>query len=271
MADKPGRVRRITTREVERLRLILSTYQDGSGMLRLSDGATLPGWRDFERSVAVALSGEAQESKAIFDVLLPTRAHTLKHGVSCKMRRELNRLARDGRVVIELSNSSGKFWDYLGGRRIHQRNYRKHPDEVGRALIELVGDWHKQVSLAQGGSIELSGSFYLTLSWSRTGDYQLHQFPILLPDASKLHWHFPQPKVIRSPKSTGRRLSGNDASGTLFEWYGESGGQLKYYPPASSALWSSKIFRLEALPNIEHGAIAKVSAYFPELWAQVNQ
>ena len=48
-----------TAGELERLRLILSTYQDGSGMLVLKDGTTIPGWRDFERAVAIAFGGQA--------------------------------------------------------------------------------------------------------------------------------------------------------------------------------------------------------------------
>ncbi len=51
---------------------------------------SLPGWRDFERSVALAFDGVAQESKAIFDVLvpLPTQAG-ISYGISCKMRETL--------------------------------------------------------------------------------------------------------------------------------------------------------------------------------------
>lgn len=73
-------------REVKKLRLILSTYQDGTGIL-VKEGRTLPGWRDFERAVALAFGGEAQESKAIFDVLLSrTDRPEVKYGLSCKMR-----------------------------------------------------------------------------------------------------------------------------------------------------------------------------------------
>jgi hypothetical protein len=49
-----------------------------------------PGWRDFERSVAAAFNGRAQESKAIFDVLLPDPLRKgIYFGLSCKMRDEL--------------------------------------------------------------------------------------------------------------------------------------------------------------------------------------
>ncbi len=226
-------------------------------MLAQADGTTLPGWRDFERAATLALGGEAQESKAIFDVLLPTEKPDAKYGLSCKMRSELNRVDRDGRVTLELSNSAGKFWDRLRERGIHQKNYKKRPATVGSALIELIEEWHRAVSLQAGGNVDLGGSSYLVLSWSRVRWYQLHQFTIYLPDPQSLTWYFP---------STGRsrRLRGDDKYGNLFEWYGESGGQLKYYPLARNALWSSGRFRLEPLKSIEHGILTKVAVYFPE-------
>ena len=103
-----------TRRELEKLRLILSTYQDGTGMQqdKKQKGRTLPGWRDFERAVALAFGGIAPENKAVFDVILTDSGRPeVKYGLSCKMRSELDRIDRDGRVTIELSNSYGKFWD----------------------------------------------------------------------------------------------------------------------------------------------------------------
>jgi len=41
-----------------------------AAMLAEKDGTTLPGWRDFERAVASSFDGEAQESKAVFDVVI---------------------------------------------------------------------------------------------------------------------------------------------------------------------------------------------------------
>jgi hypothetical protein len=120
-----------TPQELERLRLILSTYQDGSGMLVTKSG-TLPGWRDFERAVAATFSGAAQESKAVFDVLLPDEQNpTLMYGLSCKMREELDKVNRIGRVTMELSNSAKAFWSHLGTKNITQHNYRSYPAETG--------------------------------------------------------------------------------------------------------------------------------------------
>lgn len=257
-----------TEREVERLRLILSTYQDGIGMLQIDKGMTLPGWRDFERAVALAFNGEAQESKAIFDVLLPSedRPH-VSYGLSCKMRRELNKIKRTGRVSLELSNSAGQFWDYLRAKGIDQRNYRDRPLDVGVSMIEVVEGWHQAVSIERSGNVDLSRSSYLVLSWNLARHYQLHQFPLTMPTSRDLHWHFPTNRRGES----GRRLAGDDETGTLFEWYGESGGQLKYYPLATNAIWASEIFQLEPLGDIEYGILNKAASYFPEKWAVANK
>lgn len=252
-----------TEREVERLRLILSTYQDGMGMLQVENGMTLPGWRDFERAIALTFNGEAQESKSIFDVLLSDEGKPdVKYGLSCKMRRELNKIERTGRVSLELSNSAGQFWDYLKTKGIDQTSYRDRPLEVGVSLIEVVESWHHAISIERDGIVDLTKSSYLVLSWNQARYYQLHQFPLTMPNPYHLHWQFPTKKG----GDIGRRLVGDDDSSALFEWYGESGGQLKYYPLANTAIWASPIFQLEPLPDIEYGILNKAAAYFPEKW-----
>lgn len=257
-----------TEREVEKLRLILSTYQDGTGDKVKGISQTVPGWRDFERAVALAFKGEAKESKAIFDVLLPSEDRPdVKYGLSCKKRGELNKIERTGRVYFELSNSEGKFWDCLRARGIDQSNYRDRPLEVGVSLIEEVERWHHAISIEQGGFVDITKSSYLVLLWNRAGDYQLHQFPLAMPNPRELNWYFPAKKG----GDIGRRIAGDDDSGRLFEWYGESGGQLKYYPLASTAIWSSEVFQLEPLGDIEYGILKKATAYFPEKWANANR
>jgi hypothetical protein len=237
-------------------------------MLQVEGGMTLPGWRDFERAVALTFSGEAQESKAIFDVLLSSEESPhIKCGLSCKMRRELNKVARREQVSLELSNSAGQFWDNLMAAGIDQRNYRDRPLDVGATLIEVVESWHQAVSTERGGNVDLSRSSYLVLSWNPARHYQLHQLPLKLPDPRQLTWHFP-PNRRGEP---GRRLVGSDETGTLFEWYGESGGQLKYYPHVSGAVWVSDVFQLEPLGAAGYGTLKKASSYFPEKWAAANK
>ena len=258
-----------TPQEFEKFRLILSTYQDGTGMLAAANGRTLPGWRDFERAIALTFNGVASENKDIFDVRLPDPSRPGVHyAISCKMRRELNRIERDGRATIELSNSARKFWDYLGTRDIEQGNYKEYPAEVGQSLVEQVQNWHTEVSIANGGDIDLIDSCYLVLSWNMSGWYQLHQFALALPQPENLNWYFPTYER-NGVTQVGNHLNGDDDAGRVFEWYGESGGQLKYYPLAETAIWASERFQLEPLPDdVQHGIVSKAQAYFPQQWLQ---
>lgn len=248
--------------QLEKLHLALSTYQDGTGQLVFESGKSLPDWRDYERSVALSFDGVAQESKTIFDVLVPiSQEPEISFGISCKMRETLSVVERTGRVTVEVSNSSGKFWDALRANNIE--NYDNDPTTAGKILLELVESWYDEVSLKQGGTVDLNKSFYLLLQWhKRSGRYQLYQFPAHLPDPETLFW-----------KVEGRRLIGFDAEGVMIEWYGYSGGQLKYYPFANKAIWSSDIFRLEPLPenDLGYGLKRRVIEYFPELWKAINQ
>ena len=248
--------------QIEKLRLILSTYQDGMGQLVFEPEKSLPGWRDFERSVALAFDGIAQESKAIFDVLVPiSQDPELNYGISCKMRQMLQTVERTGRLTVEVSNSSGKFWDKLKANGID--DYNTNPGTAGEHLLNLIESWHNEASLAQGGIVDVSKSFYLLLQWDkRFGRYQLFQFPALLPNPETLSW-----EVDR------RRLIGRDEDGVMIEWYGHSGGQLKYYPFADQAIWSSEVFKLELLPesDLGYGLKRRVLEYFPDLWQKAHK
>ena len=251
-----------TKGQIEKLRLILSTYQDGMGQQAITPEKSLPGWRDFERSIALAFDGIAQESKAIFDILIPISQYPKIHvGISCKMRETLRTVENTGRVTIEVSNSSGKFWNGLKGSGID--DYSSNPDVAGKILLNLIESWHHEVSLEQGGTVDIRQSFYLILQWHKlTGRYQLFQFPVQLPAPETLSW-----RVI------GKRLAGCDNKGVRIEWYGHSGGQLKYYPFADRAIWSSEIFKLEPLPksDLGYGLRPRVIEYFPNLWAKANE
>jgi hypothetical protein len=249
-----------TLSEQEKIRLILSIYQDGTGQLARGK-STLPGWRDFERSVAVAFDGIAQESKAIFDVLVPISDDAkINYGISCKMRNQLKSIEKNGRVTTEVSNSLKKFQDAL--KAVGMNDYHDNPEAAGKTIINLVESWHNAVSIDNEGNVDLTKSFYLVLQWNeKSGNYQLYQLPLALPNPETLSW-----------STSGKRLIGKDDKGIIIEWYGESGGQLKYYPFADKAIWVSKVFKLEPLPesDIDYGLLRRVREYFPELWEQAN-
>jgi hypothetical protein len=238
-------------------------------MLAKANGHTLPGWRDFERSVAAAFNGVNQENKFIFDVLIANPEIPVQYGISCKMRGELNRVSKDGRVTIELSNSSKKFKDYLNKRGIPANEYRSRAQDVGIGIVELVELWKHEVSRTNDGKIDTDKSGYLVLLYNKAGFYQLFWFRIQLPDPRNIHWYYPEIRTKKGEINSAGHLNGDDESGgRLFEWYSDSGGQLKYYPLATDAQWQSPEFRLEPLSEEARvfGLLTKAESYFPNQW-----
>ncbi len=239
-----------TNEQFEKLRLILSTYQDGSGQ---NDEGYSPGWRDFERAVAATFEGRALESKYVFDVIVPPKDGSSSYGISCKMRGELeytiDKTIKDqvkkGRVSMELANSAKKFWGRLKDRGIDETIYKKKPTESGITLVEHIKSLHDAVSIENGGIVDLSKSSYLVLQWGKNNWYQLFQFPVYLPDPRTLFWHYPIKTQKDGTEIQAVGLVGKDEYGTIFQWYGDSGGQLKYYPLVKNALWKSPRFQLE--------------------------
>ena len=262
--------------EVEVLRLLLSTFQDGTGQER---GGTLPGWRDYERASALTFGGEALEAKAVFDVLVPLTSGRGRYGISCKMKNGLDKanekskpgvIDTRGRAYLELSNSAGDFWAELGKLGLYPENYRdgSHPQKAGEALVSLVESWHERDATTY--SVDLSRSYHVVLLYStKAGEYQLFQYPLALPAASELKWYCPMVKR-KGEMVQAKHIKGVSAEGIVFEWYGESGAQLKYYPKISDALWRSEVFELEPLSDeVERGLLAKAAQYFPQEWEAV--
>ena len=255
--------------EIERLRLILSTYQDGTGMMKSSGlYPTLPGWRDFERACALVFSGIAVENKFFVDVLFSSSdSPPTFYGLDCKMKKELKTARSKQTIYVEVTNATKALWSHLNTLNINERTFRNHPSEAGTGLLDAITHLKHSGSAAYpAGPIDLNQSFYLVLLWDQNAKYQLFQLPLALPEPDNLQWSCHITRRNDGTETT--RLVGETPAGKLYEWYGESGGQFKYYPPVSSAIWVSDVFQLEPLPEtIESGLIAKASAYFPQQWA----
>ena len=237
----PFRDRPPTDPELERLVLALSTYRDGSGQV-MAAKRSQPGWRDFERATASALSGVCPENKGVFDVLMPV-ASGKPYGLSLKTSAK-----RTGFVLMELHNSYAKAWAWLNSRRLDPK---ESPLEAGVALIEQVTRWHEEA--AEG--IDVGASSYLVLTHDRAWRlFQLSWFALGLdrPEPSDMEW-----------LSTGRRICATWNGHQYWEWYGESGGQLKYYPRLEDALWVSEAFELRDPPT-EDTPLAKAQRYWPD-------
>ena len=247
-------------------------------MLKRADGATLPGWRDFERIVAELLNGQAPESKAIFDVVAPCpdNPDTLI-GVSVKSKKlsrktALEDLAEDGRVYLELANSPAKFWDALAQAGIGQEDWDMDDKAkiIGDTIVQTIERWHSEGAVQtglenSGKAVDLARSAHIVVSYSEkdgAARYQLHSFDLTFPKG--IDWQF-----LRGKERT-RCIRGFDPAANhdpLIDWYPFSGGQLKFYPRAASARYSSVPFELLPPPDTI-SVIDKAQQYWPDLWDQ---
>ena len=257
--------------EMERLRLLLSTFQDGSGQLPANKQrkTSLPGFRDFERACAATFSGVAVESKFFVDVIFPLAAHPATYyGVDCKMRGELRKADRAGLITVELTNALADIWGLLGSKGITQANIEQKAQEAGPLVVEAIESIKKRGSAAYpNGPIVAEKSYYLVLLWNQAeGIYQLYQLPLALPVSDTIVWTCESRQRKKNGSGTAT-LTGKLGETVLYEWYGFSGGQAKYYPSTNTAIWTSDRFRLEPLAeSVETGLVNKARAYFPDKW-----
>lgn len=68
----PFRDRPLSDLEFEVLRLVLSTFCDGTGQTIRNRPGTVPNSRDYERSLAAVLRARTPENKGVYDVVVDT-------------------------------------------------------------------------------------------------------------------------------------------------------------------------------------------------------
>jgi hypothetical protein len=260
-----------TVSETKYIRALLSTFRDGSGNERESDGSTRAGWREIERCIAEAVLGPASENKHIFDVIAPDdMKNNIFYGFSIKSKQLSSKkflsLSTTGRVYMEIANSPAKFWaDINKSYGYTEREFSNmiYPDEIGNSVISTVKSWHNDgksifEKLNSGNLLDLDNSKYLCVSYSdevfpKDRKYQIHAFALDYPD--NISWRY----------KSNRCLSGYDSrypDEAIFDWYGSSGGQLKYYPRGSSAIYKSEVFLMLNPPTIS--LTDKARQYFPD-------
>lgn len=255
----PLRDRPLTDRELEQMRLILSTFRDGGGQNVLKRVATsMPGFRDFERTVATVCGGEAREDKGVFDVLVPVES-SLPFGISCKMSTLQPPAHQAG--FMELSNSAAKFNAEFGRLRL---SWVHNPAMAGNAVVELVSGWHA----AMADEVDVNTSQYLVLAHdSRWESFQLAAFPLSLKlanPATEVEWTVEG----KGPSSIAGYIEEADRRHRLWQLFPNSGGQLKYFPPLRWASSASEPFTLE-LPPAE-SLRDRAAEYFPSEWARAT-
>jgi len=242
---------KVNTTQYAKLRLLLSTYQDGTG--RDTKDRTLPGWEDFEDVVEIVFEGQRLKSKSVFDIIVPGQdSHT---GISCKITKTLKQSSNT--VLIEHSRVNAEFFNVMKDRQIKREDMFNRPQDCGDILLSLINNKHE--ASAKEGNIDLSKSFFLVMTYDVDSKlFKVFQFPFKMPRANKITWTFNESQ---------KHLRGTIDGQLVFQWFHEGGGQLKYYPATRKALWSSDIFALEPLLNTKINNIKnKVEEYFKEHW-----
>lgn len=253
-----------TPQELTRLKLLMSTYTDGSGYEKNADGTTRPGWRDFERIVAEWVGGSAPEGKSIFDITVPSTINNSVYGISVKSKgfskNKFSALLSDGRVYMELCNSPAKLWEPLKLKGIFEDDFEnlRKPNEIGNSVIETVHSWYDNSGVT---NIDTNNSVHLTISYQKVKDqepiFHLHSFNLEFPE--NIQWKYKSKKC----------LMGYDPEfpdEVLFDWYALSGGQLKYYPKATKAIFSSEQFKLLNARTVS--ITEKAKEYWPDVWGE---
>ena len=259
----PFITRNPTAQDERRLQLLMSTFTDGSGYERGSTGETRPGWRDIERVIAELLATNSIESKSIFDIVVPSTVSDSAYGASIKSkgfsRKNFLSLSAGGRVYMELCNSPAKLWDPIKNLGIHEGNFGNAAVavQIGESILETVQSWYTNCGI---GNIDLDKSVHITVSYSKPDKsgpsmYQLHTFNLNFP--SRIIWRFKSAKCLSG-------YDPDEPSKVLFDWYGLSGGQLKYYPKTTKALYSSNPFTL--IEAKKQTITDKAKQYWPEEW-----
>ncbi|CAE6837241.1 hypothetical protein [Paraburkholderia aspalathi] len=259
-----------TAAELMLLKKFLASYRDGSGNLREDDGSTRAEFRQIERCFAELLHGRTTENKAFYDFVVQSNegGGIAVRGASIKTKEHAKLLAYTTqqatmRSHMELSNSNAKDWELCAARGLTHDMFRdlQHAADFGQAIldrqrIERQASETAYLNTIAGHNKEFvqQDCVYISLLYSpmTNGErtYQVSSFHAALPPPAT--WTI-----------EGRRLIGKDENDqVVYEWYGLSGAQFKYYPKIADRLHGTELFTLaDYRPAIE-SLRAKVSRMF---------
>jgi hypothetical protein len=261
-----------TSSEVEILRHMLATFRDGSGNQRDDGLSTHADWRQVERCFAELLGGDGGEDKSIFDVIAQDEKNpSTVYGFSIKSKalsiNDFNKLANGGRVYMEIANSPAKFWAEINQlHNLTEESFRRQekPSEIGNTVLNKVMRWHedgKNSNDESNGStkLDLENSCYLCITSSKEAinsrKHQVHAFPLKYPRG--INWKYKSSSCLSG-------YDPDEPDKVLVDWYGVSGGQLKYYPKTSKARFNTPVFTVPEAPK-NLSILQKALEYFPHL------
>jgi hypothetical protein len=252
----PIRDRALTAVEIERMRLLLSTFRDGSGQ-RVRTAGFMPDFLSFERACAYVIHGTTNENKGVFDVSVSGGPGRLPWGISCKMAAIPP--AKNHCWFMELSNSAKKLNDAVTAAEIVSWNHS--PMQAGAAVVATVGSWHEAVR----GGYDLDASKYLLLTHDSTWRFfEIACFNLnvlLRVHPGLIHWAV---EGRDGPTSLGGYIDTPRGPHRLWQWYPSSGGQLKFFPLIGWEEWRSGYFELSRPPLMD--LKSRVDQYWPGAW-----
>jgi len=241
------------------LALMVSTFTDGSGNHRELDGRSRAGWRELERICGEFLTGKKHsEDKHVFDVIAPDWDDgKTNYGLSIKSKQLKGKKSifnsnLAARAYLELANSPAKMWEAITkktGFDVQTFAQQARPQELGNALIQTLGDWKLAAKNefereAKDKKLDIEQSVYLAISFSEyDGESWFIHFSSFSMTFPAVDWYYSSPKC----------LSANDPAypnERLLDWYPNSGGQLKFYPRFSEALYSGEPIRLHTFEEV---------------------
>jgi hypothetical protein len=179
----------------------------------------------------------------------------------------IKHLNEGGRLHIELTNSLAKFWKVLelDGYTKEMFHNMEEPETAGELLLDTIRSWHVQAKQKFDETsimkLDLKQSRYLIISCNKIKKtapvrmFQIHSLPLELPKG--LLWKFYSPKCLQA-------FDPDKPEEKVCEWFGDSGGQFKYYPLAQTCLYKSTQFYLEDVRKIS--IVEKTSRYWPNEW-----
>jgi len=241
-------------KDINQLAVLLSTFTDGSGQLKSISKKynSLPGWLDIERTCAEFFNGKTLEKKDVFDVVIPKENKMI--GVSIKTKcvgTPLKLFNLDnGQLYLELTNSSATIWNELKQHNLQESDFGNNSKAtiIGSKLVEIA---NKIQSKSTVEKIDFDESRHIVFSYSKPTNkdpsifYKIHVLKMNINE--ELVWKFSSDKCLR----------GSLGDKTIVDWYGLSGGQLKYYPLASNSTHTSPVFSLFPLNRLSISDKAK--------------
>ncbi|WP_374677412.1 hypothetical protein [Piscinibacter sp.] len=238
------------------MRLLLSTFGDGSGQ-RVKAGF-MPNFLSFERVTAYVVGGATNEDKSVFDVSVPGGLGRVAWGVSCKMT--ASQPPKNRCWFMELSNSAKKLNDAVAAAGI--ASWSRDPSGAGPVLVETVGSWHD----AERGTYDVDASKYLLLthcsSW-RFFEIACFNVNVLTRvEAADVDWRVEGRRGKAS--SLAGYIDAERGKHRLWQWYPDSGGQLKLFPPIGWEEWRTGPFELSRPPVKDMKD--RVNEYWPGQW-----